>query len=51
VPDERIDTFFNGAIRQKVVAAFKQLGYTYVAVDLEGYRTGSLNEELDLEKS
>ncbi len=26
---------------------FKQLGYTYVCLDLEGYRTGSLNEKLD----
>jgi uncharacterized protein len=31
---------------QKIVAAFKQLGYTYVCLDLEGYRTGSMNEGL-----
>jgi uncharacterized protein len=29
---------------QKIVAAFKELGYTYVCLDLEGYRTGSMNE-------
>jgi uncharacterized protein len=28
----------------KVVAELKRLGYTYVCLDLEGYRTGSMNE-------
>jgi uncharacterized protein len=31
---------------KKIIAAFKQLGYTYVCMDLEGYRTGSMNEGL-----
>jgi uncharacterized protein len=30
----------------RLVKALKELGYTYVTVDLEGYRTGSLNETL-----
>jgi uncharacterized protein len=30
----------------RLVKVFKELGYTYVTVDLEGYRTGSLNETL-----
>jgi uncharacterized protein len=30
----------------RLVKAFKDLGYAYVTVDLEGYRTGSLNEIL-----
>jgi uncharacterized protein len=30
----------------RLVAAFKALGYTFVTVDLEGYRSGSLNEVL-----
>jgi uncharacterized protein len=34
--------------REKVYAEFKQYGFTYVAVDLLGYRTGSMNETLDL---
>jgi len=29
--------------RERVVASFKELGYTYVCLDLEGYRTGSMN--------
>jgi len=32
--------------REKIAAFFKQLGFTYTALDLEGYRTGSLNERL-----
>ncbi len=28
----------------KIVVHLKRLGYTYITVDLEGYRTGSLNE-------
>jgi uncharacterized protein len=32
--------------RAKVSRHLKRLGYTYVTLDLEGYRTGSLNEPL-----
>jgi uncharacterized protein len=31
----------------QVVSELKTLGYTYVCLDLEGYRTGSMNEGLD----
>ncbi len=34
------------AIRGDVLLYFKQLGFTYVVVDLGGYRSGSLNEVL-----
>jgi len=33
-------------LRNLVSDFFKQIGFKYVAVDLEGYRTGSLNEIL-----
>jgi uncharacterized protein len=33
---------------QAIVAAVKPLGFRYVALDLEGYRTGALNEVLPL---
>lgn len=33
-------------IGDKIVAKFKELGYTYVTLDLQGYRTGSMNEVL-----
>lgn len=32
--------------RQELVAYMKGLGFTYVTVDLQGYRTGSMNEVL-----
>ena len=34
----------------KFTAIFKRLGFKYVALDLEGYRQGSLNEVLNLGK-
>lgn len=33
-------------VRERVATACKQAGFTYVSVDLVGYRTGSLNEAL-----
>ena len=32
--------------RHEIVAGLKALGYVYVALDLEGYRTGSMNKAL-----
>jgi uncharacterized protein len=32
--------------RQKLIAGIKKAGYIYITLDLEGYRTGSLNEPL-----
>ena len=33
-------------IREDIVKSFKKYGFTYVAMDLTGYRTGSMNETL-----
>lgn len=35
-----------GTLRDDVVRLVKQAGFTYVALDLQGYRTGSMNEAL-----
>jgi pyridinium-3,5-biscarboxylic acid mononucleotide sulfurtransferase len=35
-------------ISAAMVRALKALGYRYVTLDLQGYRTGSLNEGLSL---
>lgn len=35
------------ATREHVARSLRALGYTYVALDLSGYRTGSMNEVLD----
>lgn len=36
----------NVEMAERIAAAFKQLGFKFVTLDLEGYRTGSLNESL-----
>jgi uncharacterized protein len=33
-------------LRKKVIVKLKKLGFIYIALDLQGYRTGSMNEEL-----
>jgi len=35
-------------IARSIVAAIKPLGFRWVSLDLEGYRTGSLNEVLGI---
>ena len=46
VPAERLADLVRDDVRRQIVERFKTLGYTYVTVDLQGYRTGSLNEVL-----
>ena len=36
------------AVRDAIARALRALGYRYVTIDLDGYRTGSLNEALHL---
>jgi uncharacterized protein len=45
VPED-LDRAFVPHLRAVMVEACKRAGYTYVTLDLEGYRTGSLNETL-----
>ncbi len=44
---DEIDLLLKESLRTKVVSAIKNTGYKYVALDLEGYRTGSMNEVLE----
>lgn len=46
VKPEEMDRLF--AIRKEVAAYFKTLGFDYTAMDLTGYRMGSMDEVLDL---
>ena len=32
--------------RSEILGKYRELGFTYVAMDLAGYRTGSMNETL-----
>jgi pyridinium-3,5-biscarboxylic acid mononucleotide sulfurtransferase len=33
-------------LREKITSRFRELGFTYVSLDLEGYVSGSMNREL-----
>ncbi|MDA0708667.1 MAG: ATP-dependent sacrificial sulfur transferase LarE [bacterium] len=46
VAPEELPKFFATDLHQDVSQALKQIGYKYVTLDLQGYRTGSLNETL-----
>ncbi len=49
VGKEEIHRLLDDGIRERLVAHLKQLGFTYVTLDLQGYRTGSMNEVLPVE--
>jgi uncharacterized protein len=46
VPAEDIKRIASGSTRQEIVERIKTLGFQYIALDLQGFRSGSLNEEL-----
>ncbi len=46
VAPQQISRFFEEEMRAKILKTIKKIGYTYVTIDLEGYRQGSLNETL-----
>jgi uncharacterized protein len=41
---EEISRILSKTVRHDISAHFKTLGYTHVTLDLQGYRSGSLNE-------
>lgn len=49
-PDE-MEKALNLEMAKRFTAIFKALGFKYVALDLEGYRQGSLNEVLGLKQA
>lgn len=46
VREKDIPLFLDGDVRKKIVSALKELGFSFVALDLEGYSSGSLNRVL-----
>jgi len=48
IEKEDIKKFVNKNFCDKITKRLKQLGFKYITLDLEGYRTGSLNEILSL---
>ena len=46
VYSDEIDRLIDRTLRSKVVSQLKRIGYKYVTVDLQGFRSGSMNEVL-----
>jgi len=43
---EEFKNIMSEKVRTRVITGLKKLGYSYITLDLQGYRTGSLNEPL-----
>ena len=43
VPAEKLDEISNSKVFKTIIEKFKELGFKYVTLDLEGFRSGSLN--------
>ncbi len=43
---EDIHFLINPSTRNELIEKFKAIGFTYITLDLEGYRSGSMNEVL-----
>jgi pyridinium-3,5-biscarboxylic acid mononucleotide sulfurtransferase len=49
VGPQELSRILDDAVRSRIIDSFKNLGFTYVTLDLQGYRTGSMNEVLSHE--
>jgi uncharacterized protein len=47
LPPEKIYRLLDASMRKRIVDRLKDLGFTFVALDLEGYSTGSLNRLIE----
>lgn len=50
LPPEQIKQFISRVDLPALVTKFQELGFVYVTLDLEGYRSGKLNQVLELDK-
>ncbi len=41
-----IQRFFEPSTREAILQRFKEIGFNYISLDLEGYQIGSINEAL-----
>jgi pyridinium-3,5-biscarboxylic acid mononucleotide sulfurtransferase len=46
VSDDEMPLLLEKALRRKIAARFRELGYVYTAIDAEGYATGSMNKTI-----
>jgi uncharacterized protein len=51
LPPEQFSLLLDPSTRHAVTQAFKEAGFHYVSLDLQGYRTGSMNEALGASRS
>lgn len=49
VGPQEIARLVDETLRERIVRRLKELGFVYVTLDLQGYRTGSMNEVLPVE--
>ncbi len=48
VYEEEINLFLDAEKRKSINDAFKKIGFSYTTLDLKGYRTGSMNEVINV---
>jgi len=46
VGEKELPLLIEKDLREKIIVKLKKLGFIYITLDLQGYRTGSMNEEL-----
>ncbi|MGE0084671.1 MAG: ATP-dependent sacrificial sulfur transferase LarE [Desulfococcaceae bacterium] len=49
VDEDSLGRFTESTIRRKIISFFKSLEFAFVALDLEGYSTGSLNRSIGIQ--
>ena len=50
VPKEAFAHIMQEETREEIIAAFRTYGFHYVTFDLQGYRTGSMNQTIEENK-
>jgi uncharacterized protein len=48
ITQDQFEKMLDAKLREKIYSEFSKIGFMYTALDLKGYRTGSLNEGLNL---
>jgi uncharacterized protein len=48
IPPEEIGSLLEPRTRSRIVKRLKEIGFIYVTLDLQGYRSGSMNEVLEV---
>ncbi len=45
VEPERVETIFKKELRQRISAAFVKFGFEHTSIDIDGYKTGKMNQQ------